>query len=114
MVYSFAKLDYRLFHLDEKLDELVIDVDFRYDVHGFITQSLVIYDSEESSRDVEVVVKFTSRRYDAQAHGLLAEQGLAPALHACRKVLGDLYMIVVGYISRGPAWSLIKSRTRRT
>ena len=63
------------------MDELVIDAGFRYDVHGFITQSLVIYDSEESSRDVEVVVTFTSR-YDAQAHGLLT-----PTLHAWHQVL---------------------------
>ena len=68
-------------------------------------------DAVEPLRNVEVVVKFAPR-YGAEAHRLLAEKGLAPTLHACRKVLGDFYMIVMDYVPGETAESLIDSRTR--
>ena len=68
-------------------------------------------EAEEPSRDVEVVVKFTSR-YGAEAHSLLAQKGFAPTLHACREVLGDLYMVVMDYIAGETAWSLSESKKK--
>ncbi|KAI1790036.1 hypothetical protein LXA43DRAFT_947637 [Ganoderma leucocontextum] len=43
---------------------------------------------------VEVVVKFTAR-YNEDAHRLLAIHHLAPELHACIPVCGDLFMVVM-------------------
>ncbi|EJF58043.1 hypothetical protein DICSQDRAFT_139665 [Dichomitus squalens LYAD-421 SS1] len=61
-----------------------------------------------SSRDapadsVEVVVKFTER-YHPDAHKLLAAGHLAPALHACVPVYGDLFMVVMDRVHGTIAW----------
>jgi serine/threonine protein kinase len=59
-------------------------------------------DAEESTH--EVFVKFAPN-YNEAAHRLLASQKppLAPALHFCARVIGDMYMVVMEYIpeSRG-------------
>ncbi|EPQ53409.1 hypothetical protein GLOTRDRAFT_130748 [Gloeophyllum trabeum ATCC 11539] len=44
----------------------------------------------------EVAVKFTTT-YNSAAHKLMAEAGLAPALHACVPVLGGLTMVPLPY-----------------
>jgi hypothetical protein len=59
----------------------------------------------------DVLVKFAAR-YHEDAHRLLAAQHppLAPALHFCKRVIGDMYMVVMEYIpkSRGrPLSSLL-------
>ena len=48
----------------------------------------------------DVLVKFTAK-YNEAAHRLLAKQDppLAPTLHSCTRVVGDLYMVVMDYIS---------------
>ena len=48
----------------------------------------------------EVLVKFTAK-YNEDAHRLLAESvpPLAPTLHSCTRVIGDLFMVVMQYIS---------------
>ncbi|TBU52857.1 hypothetical protein BD310DRAFT_888780 [Dichomitus squalens] len=61
-----------------------------------------------SSRDaptdnVEVVVKFTER-YHQEAHRILAAEHLAPALHACVPVCGDLFMVVMDRVHGEMAW----------
>jgi hypothetical protein len=56
----------------------------------------------------EVVVKFTAR-YNPQAHHLLATEGLAPMLHACVPVCGDLFMVVMDRVHGEMAW---KAATR--
>jgi hypothetical protein len=43
---------------------------------------------------VSVVVKFTAK-YNEGAHKLLAEEGLAPKLYACQRVIGNLFMVVM-------------------
>ena len=47
-----------------------------------------------------VFVKFTAH-YNEAAHRLLADHDppLAPALHFCGRVIGDLYMVVMEYIA---------------
>ncbi|TBU27934.1 hypothetical protein BD311DRAFT_807273 [Dichomitus squalens] len=52
---------------------------------------------------VEVVVKFTER-YHPDAHKLLAAEHLAPALHACVPVYGDLFMVVMDRVHGTIAW----------
>ena len=42
----------------------------------------------------EVIVKFTAR-YNEVAHRLLADADLAPKLHFCERVIGNLYMVVM-------------------
>ena len=56
-------------------------------------------EAEASTQDVDVFVKFATK-YHADAHRLLADHNppLAPALHFCAPVVGDMYMIVMEYI----------------
>lgn len=51
------------------------------------------------SAEETVLVKFTPEYHEA-AHRLLASQKppLAPALHSCTRVIGDLYMVVMEYL----------------
>jgi len=53
-----------------------------------------------TDRSTTVLVKFTAR-YNERAHRLLANHvpPLAPALHFCGRVVGDLYMVVMQYIA---------------
>ena len=54
-------------------------------------------------------VKFTTK-YNEDAHRLLAEQDppLAPALHACICVIGDLFMVVMQYVSPSEGNDLVE------
>ncbi|TBU26575.1 hypothetical protein BD311DRAFT_762389 [Dichomitus squalens] len=52
---------------------------------------------------VEVVVKFTER-YHPEAHRILAAEHLAPALHVCVPVCGDLFMVVMERVHGEMAW----------
>ncbi|TDL20575.1 hypothetical protein BD410DRAFT_821803 [Rickenella mellea] len=58
----------------------------------------------------EVVVKFTAR-YSEEAHRLLAEAQLAPALHYCGRVVGDLFMIVMDRVDGTSIWQLKQDKT---
>jgi hypothetical protein len=51
----------------------------------------------------KVVVKFTAR-YHPEAHRLLANEGLAPVLHACVPVCGGLFMVVMDHVDGETAW----------
>ena len=53
-----------------------------------------IYVATLSNTGQEVVVKFTAR-YNEVAHRLLADSQLAPTLHFCGRVVGNLYMVVI-------------------
>ena len=53
----------------------------------------------------QVVVKFTTR-YNEEAHRLLANHRLAPKLHFCERVIGDLYMVVMDKVDRKSIWQL--------
>jgi len=54
-----------------------------------------------------VLVKF-SAKYRKDAHQLLAnaDPPLAPALHFCTRVIGDMYMVVMEYIPKSKGQSL--------
>ena len=53
----------------------------------------------------EVIVKFTAR-YNEVAHRLLAGADLAPKLHFCERVIGDLYMVVMDCVDGMSVWQL--------
>jgi hypothetical protein len=53
----------------------------------------------------EVVVKFTTR-YNETVHCLLAKNHLAPKLHFCERVIGDLYMVVMDRVDGKSLWQL--------
>ena len=55
-----------------------------------------------------VFVKFAAT-YNESAHRLLADQEppLAPALHFCARVIGDMYMIVMDYTPKEKGWSIV-------
>ncbi|RPD64661.1 hypothetical protein L226DRAFT_565364 [Lentinus tigrinus ALCF2SS1-7] len=57
---------------------------------------------------LEVLVKFTAADNDS-AHRILADAGLAPTLHTCVPVCGDLKMVVMDRLQGEMAWS-IKAR----
>ncbi|KZT70536.1 hypothetical protein DAEQUDRAFT_689285 [Daedalea quercina L-15889] len=48
-------------------------------------------------QELDVVVKFTAE-YNAEAHRILADAGLAPALHACVPVCDRLFMVVMDWV----------------
>ena len=58
----------------------------------------------------EVIVKFTVR-YNEAAHRLLAGAQLAPKLHFCGRVVGDLYMIVMDRVGGKSVWQLQEDKT---
>ena len=53
----------------------------------------------------EVVVKFTTR-YNEEAHRLLVGHELAPTLHFCQRVIGNLYMVVTDRVDGKSLWQL--------
>jgi tRNA A-37 threonylcarbamoyl transferase component Bud32 len=53
----------------------------------------------------QVIVKFTAR-YNEEAHNLLTKVGLAPGLHFCERVIGDLYMVVMDRVDGKSIWQL--------
>ena len=53
----------------------------------------------------QVIVKFTAR-YNEKAHRLLTKAGLAPVLHFCERVIGDLYMVVMDRMDGKSIWQL--------
>ncbi|KAJ7493324.1 hypothetical protein B0H11DRAFT_2005908 [Mycena galericulata] len=61
----------------------------------------------------DVVVKFT-RRYNARAHRILAEAGLAPALHYTSDVLGGYTIVVMELIRGKTMWEWIQTEVDRT
>jgi len=65
--------------------------------HGMYLARMQINQADESTQ--KVFVKFTAK-YHEDAHRLLARQDppLAPALHFCPRVIGDVYMVVMEYI----------------
>ncbi|KAF8727267.1 hypothetical protein AX14_007435 [Amanita brunnescens Koide BX004] len=65
----------------------------------------VIYTATLGDADEEVIVKFTAR-YSEVAHRLLAMAGLAPRLHSCDRVIGDLYMVVMERVDGKSVWQL--------
>jgi serine/threonine protein kinase len=58
----------------------------------------------------KVIVKFTAR-YNEKVHRLLAEAQLAPKLHFCERVIGDLYMVVMEYVEGKSVWQLRREKT---
>jgi len=62
---------------------------------------------EEPESTQEVFVKFTPD-YNEVAHRLLADHDppLAPALHFCARVIGDMYMVIMEYIPESKGGSV--------
>jgi len=74
---------------------------------GNITTAMYIATLDDTSQ--EVVVKFTAR-YNEEAHRILAEAQLAPRLHYCERVIGDLYMVVMDRVDGKSIWQLQEER----
>ena len=53
-----------------------------------------------TSGDQDVVFVKFAVNYNEYAHRLLAQHNLAPALHFCARVVGDMYMVVMEYIPK--------------
>ncbi|KAI0291301.1 hypothetical protein BC826DRAFT_1106047 [Russula brevipes] len=64
-------------------------------------RSLFVAKLVQDRTRVEVVVKFTAN-YNEQAHRILADEGLAPKLYACRRVIGNLFMVVMERLEGTP------------
>ena len=70
---------------------------------GNATTSMYIATLGDTNK--EVIVKFTAR-YNEVAHRLLADADLAPELHFCERVIGDLYMVVMDRVDGTSVWQL--------
>ena len=60
---------------------------------------------DEPIGEVEVIVKFTVQ-YHEEAHRILAKNQLAPTLHFCIPLVGDMYMVIMDYIDSAPLFCL--------
>ncbi|TFK19282.1 hypothetical protein FA15DRAFT_648623 [Coprinopsis marcescibilis] len=69
-----------------------------------------IYNATLDSTGEEVVVKFTPR-YNQAAHTILSNLGLAPKLHFCGRIVGDLYMVVMDRVNGKSLWHLLQEGT---
>ncbi|RXW13108.1 hypothetical protein EST38_g12746 [Candolleomyces aberdarensis] len=61
------------------------------------------------STGCEVVVKFTAR-YNEHAHRKLADAGLAPKLHFCGRVVGNVYMVIMDRVMGKSIWQLLEEK----
>ena len=68
-----------------------------------------MYTATLSDTNQEVIVKFTAR-YNVVAHRLLADADLAPKLHFCERVVGDLYMVIMDCVDGTSVWQLQEDR----
>jgi RIO-like serine/threonine protein kinase len=68
-----------------------------------------MYTATLSDTDAKVIVKFTAH-YNEAAHRLLAEVELAPKLHFCERVIGNLYMVVMDRVDGKSIWQLQKDK----
>ncbi|TFK22705.1 hypothetical protein FA15DRAFT_681524 [Coprinopsis marcescibilis] len=66
-----------------------------------------IYNATLDTTGQEVVVKFT-RRYNQAAHAILSNRGLAPKLHFCGRIVGELYMVVMDRVKGMSLWELLQ------
>ncbi len=64
-----------------------------------------MYTATLNDTNQEVIVKFTAR-YNEAAHRLLAEARLAPRLHFCGRIVGELYMVVMDRVDGKSIWQL--------
>jgi hypothetical protein len=69
------------------------------------TTTTAIYVATLADTNQEVVVKFTAR-YNETAHRILADAQLAPRLHFCERVIGNLYMVVMDFVDGKSVWQL--------
>ena len=60
----------------------------------------------DTGNSTEVVLVKFAARYHEKAHRLLARNNLAPTLHFCTRVIGDMYMVVMEYIPKSKGQSL--------
>ena len=74
---------------------------------GNVTTTM--YTATLSDTDEQVIVKFTVH-YNAVAHRLPAEVDLAPRLHFCECVIGDLYMVIMDRVDGKSIWQLQKDK----
>jgi len=94
----FSKMDRTL---GTPIDQTVIDEENKR--HAMY---LARMQTEGGTSTEDVSVKFTAK-YNATAHRLLTnhEPPLAPVLHSCTRVIGDMFMVVMQYL---PNASLLK------
>jgi hypothetical protein len=64
-----------------------------------------MYTAILSDNNDQVIVKFTAR-YNGVAHRLLAQAKLAPRLHFCERIIGNLYMVVMDRADGKSVWQL--------
>ncbi|KAL5532635.1 hypothetical protein ACEPAF_4409 [Sanghuangporus sanghuang] len=94
--YHIPRLTYigKLSHIGELLDEKdkkAVRLERPYALY----RARMIQDGSDD--EVDVVVKFTVR-YHEQAHRILEQKELAPRLHSCIPLVGDMYMVIMDYI----------------
>ena len=73
------------------------------EANGRHAMYLALMDTGDSTE--VVLVKFTAK-YHEKAHRLLASNNLAPTLHFCARVVGDMYMVVMEYVPKSKGQSL--------
>ncbi|KAL5522337.1 hypothetical protein ACEPAF_2194 [Sanghuangporus sanghuang] len=100
--YHIPQLTYigKLSHMGGLLDEKD-NVAVRLERPYALYRARMIQDGSDD--EVDVVVKFTVR-YHEQAHRILEQNELAPRLHFCIPLVGDMYMVIMDYIEDTPLY----------
>jgi serine/threonine protein kinase len=87
----------------------LLRIDEENERHAMYLAQMQIKTSTESeeTKPTQVFVKFTPD-YNEVAHRLLADHNppLAPALHFCERVIGDMYMVIMEYIPESKGGSI--------
>ncbi|KAF9779324.1 hypothetical protein BJ322DRAFT_1089798, partial [Thelephora terrestris] len=101
---SIPKLEF-FAKVDRVTGKPLLEIDEDNEPHAMYLARMQVKTSTQAKGSThEVFVKFAPN-YNEAAHRLLASQKppLAPALHFCARVIGDMYMVVMEYIpeSRG-------------
>jgi hypothetical protein len=78
---------------------------FESKVPRLLFSAEIIEKGEANHVSKKVIVKF-AEEYGEEAHRLLAEHGLAPRLHFCKRTLCDLWMIVMDRVDGQDAYTL--------
>lgn len=80
------------------------------DIVELANKTSALYVATLPATKQDVIVKFTAR-YSEEAHRLLAKAQLAPTLHYCEQVMGDLFMIVMDRVDGTSIWQLQQDKS---
>jgi hypothetical protein len=104
---EFPKLEFYA-KVDRNDGKALSRIDIDNELHAMYLAEMQTPASPQAEASTRIVFVKFAPRYNEDAHRLLASQEppLAPALHFCARVIGDVHMVVMDYIPMGRGWSI--------